>query len=571
MAMWMRRASTRLRRKGKTEALHAAVAAAILSFLCILAGLRGHYLIGGALVAANASLIAVSLRRETKITNVLSRLLDVIAKSGLGRFDSQVLTSIQPHELDARLSSIAEELRGKVDHFREAALRDGLTGLSNRAHFQQTAQRLLSRDSSGTGGALVFIDLDGFKSINDALGHNVGDRLLQIAADRMRIVAKLNDPAASEAGSLGREALIARLGGDEFVAYLDRPKNRLACTRFATRLLRVLSEPFEIEAHTVSAGASIGVAVAPQDASNLEGLIRAADTAMYHAKRAGRGRVEFYDPAMEDEARERAEEEQELRDALMRGGMELHFQPLFNLLSMRIVGAEALIRWRHPRRGLLLPRHFLHVVDRADLVSQLGEWVVNEGVRRIAEFERAGNPVGISVNVSPRQLEQTDFVSIIRTALSKWGATPSLLQIEITEDAALRDPEIAAQHLHEIARLGVSVAIDDFGTGYSNLASLITLPISRLKIDKSLMDDLAVRPEARLLVQTIITMANGLGLHTIAEGVETEVQRELLADMGCDIGQGFLMSRAVEADELRRQLVGESPQSGWSKSLSSAA
>lgn len=459
-------------------------------------------------------------------------------------------------EIAHAIRDLANSMQRRVADLRTAANRDGLTGLCNRAHFQQEVENILSTSGDGRTCALLFMDLDGFKAINDTLGHNFGDRLLQIAADRLRIATRLSDGDSREdSRSAEGVSLIARLGGDEFVYFTSNSQEAQVPAKIASRVLRVLSEPFEIGPRTVSISASIGIAQFPVHGRELNELLRSADTAMYSAKRLGKNRYELYDAGLDAETREQAEAEQELREAVVRGSLELHYQPLFDLRTMKLTSAEALIRWRHPRKGLLLPSQFLHLADRADLVVPIGEWVINEAVKRIAEFERAGIPLQISVNISPQHLERVDFVSAVKAALGRWKVDPSLLQIEVTEDVAIRDPELAADRLRQVSELGVTVAIDDFGTGYSNLSSLIMLPVSRLKIDRSLLRELTIRHDARVLVQTIISMANSLGFHSIAEGVETEAQLELLSDMGCDVVQGFFMSRPIELAQLRLRVA----------------
>jgi len=543
------------------------------TLLLLLYGHNSPLLAALALVALNAIMGGILIFGLSSRRTVISKITSTMHMLGRGWTHQafEELPSVGIPELELAVRNLAQSAQRRESDLRDAAHRDGLTGLSNRMHFQKQVETALNSAGPEMTGAMFFVDMDGFKSINDTLGHHVGDRLIQIAADRLRIATQQPDLVDGEDGpAFPGVSLSARFGGDEFVLFLQCENCSEIAPKIASRILRVLVEPFEIGARTVSLSASVGVALYPENGTEFQDLLRSADTAMYHAKRSGRNRYEFYDPVLDEEARHYLEAEQELREAVIRGNLELHFQPLYDLNSMRLSSAEALIRWRHPQLGLLLPQHFLHVADRADLVTEIGDWVIDQAVKRIAEFERVGTPIEISINISPRHLERVDFIPVVKAALNRWRVAPSLLQIEITEEVALRDPELAADRLLKLSELGVTIAIDDFGTGYSNLASLIMLPISKLKIDRSLLRDLTVRPEARVLVQTIITMGNSLGFQTIAEGVETEEQLELLSAMGCDVAQGFLISRPVELEQLRL-LISEGKLGGSGKKFVSAA
>lgn len=526
-----------------------------LTLILLLAAQYNRFPFEFALVALNTCLGGLFAAGAMAKKSMTSRLTDIFLNIPQSWYGQNAATFEIPEapEIEVAVRKLANSVQERVDDLRDKAHRDILTHLCNRVQFQKNVEAILNSASSDFQCALFFIDMDGFKAVNDTFGHHIGDRLLQIVADRLRIATKFEtvdehpDPHDRRAFSS-----IARFGGDEFVFFMAQSGCVNDAARIASRIVRVMAEPFEIGPHTVSVSGSVGIALYPKNGRTYAELLRSADTAMYHAKRLGRSRYEFYDPVMDIEARELAEAEQELREAVIRGNLELHYQPLFNLHSMQLTSAEALIRWNHPRKGLLLPQQFMHLADRADLVTQIGEWVINEAVKRIAEFERTGSPLQISINISPRHLERVDFIPTVKAAITRWKIEPSLLQIEVTEEIALRDPEQAADRLRQLADFGVTIAIDDFGTGYSNLASLTMLPISKLKIDKSLLQDITIRPEARVLVQTIISMANSLGFHSIAEGVETEEQLELLSAMGCDAVQGFLLSRPLQLDDLRQ-------------------
>lgn len=491
------------------------------------------------------------------------QLATTLESIGKGQFDQDVFAPVHlpvGNKISAALNDMSEKLRIKVEQLHDSASRDMLTGLSNRIEFERLAQSFLQHAEPGSPHCLFFIDLDGFKQVNDTLGHALGDRLLQIAADRLRVATNMENCELSDPHRHNPNANIARFGGDEFVVFLGNVGSGTVARRLAARILRVLTEPFELSSHTATISASIGVAFSPENGVEYIDLLRSADTAMYHAKRSGRGRFEFYTPSLESEARIAIEQQQELREAIARGQLELYFQPLFDVRTMRITSAEALVRWNHPRRGLLMPDEFLPLIERCNLTFQLGEWVLNEALQHIADLERAGLPLIIAVNISPLHIADVEFVALVRSSLKRWGASAHLLQIEVTEDAAMSNAELAAERLGKLRDLGVSIAIDDFGTGYSNLASLIMLPLSHLKIDRSLLQNICNQPEARVLIQTIISMANALGFHSVAEGVETQEQFDLLSDMGCDVVQGYLFSRPVRLNIMKDFMTKEKSQ-----------
>lgn len=457
---------------------------------------------------------------------------------------------------------VAAQVKRTISELRANAERDQLTGLLNRSHTQQEIEKGLNWQSQTAGqSALIFIDIDGFKSVNDSLGHHLGDRLLQVVADRLRLATRLDEDSSPAPKDLPppvrKRDLVSRHGGDEFIVFLSEIESEVVAAKIASRIQRVIMEPCDLEGCTATVGASIGIALSPRDGASYHDLLRAADTAMYHAKRAGRNRIEFYDPKLDAFTQKYIDEQNELRLALARGELELYFQPLYNTQTGALSSAETLLRWNHPTRGLLLPGDFIPVAERANIIGQLGEWVLGEAIKVIARLAAENTPLKLSVNVSPSQLGHLEFIAMVQATLNYWGAPAALLELEITEEVALREPELIGDRLQRLTKVGVSLAIDDFGTGYSNLANLIKLPFSRLKIDKSLVAGIATHAESRVLVQTIVSMANGLGLHSVAEGVETSDQRDLLAAMGCDVLQGFLFSRAVPEAQLRELLAAE--------------
>lgn len=513
-------------------------------------------------------LVAVSVSIGLMVSTYYTRRIRNISQDlkSLGRWirhweqdhrlgNAPLLTSIQANDLRDDFEQIADKMHSTIKSARALAQKDPLTGLPNRAHFEEIVEHeLLIAHTAGALCCLIFLDIDGFKNVNDTLGHHIGDEMIKIAAERLRLTTRLDDYLCREMGN-GQEAVevahVSRLGGDEFTVFMPNIPSDAVARKIATRILRVMAEPFELGAHAITVSASIGVAMTPRDGRKYADLLRAADTAMYHAKRSGRNCVEFYTSGLDKELRRHAEAEQDLREALAKNQFELVFQPLFDCHSLEITSAEALIRWRHPERGLVMPGDFIPIAEKANLINQIGEWVILEAAEKIAAFEREGIPIRFSVNVSPSQLQQVEFISFVKAALHSAAASPKLLELEITESVAMQNVELIAERLARIGEIGVSVTIDDFGVGYSNLSSLIRLPFDRLKLDRSLLQNLLQSADSRTLVQTIINMANSLGFHSVAEGVETKEQLKLLAVMGCDVVQGFLLSKPVPENELR--------------------
>lgn len=515
------------------------------------------------------SLAAVAMLALIVITLVFAGRLEwavLVATGGLGwitgRGQRQIESLSDPNiraviNQTSEASPASQTLSGErgqsfseqLAKLQSSAVEDSLTGLSNRAGLESFVEHHLRMSEPGSPHCLLFIDMDGFKLVNDALGHSQGDRLLTLLADRLKMVVRhgFSDHFDEDVAKV----IAARFGGDEFVIFVANTGSGNVAQKLANRILRVLSDPFQLGSKSVQIGASIGVAFAPDHGSDFRELIRKADVAMYQAKTMGKNRCEFYHESLLVAARKAEQEENEVREAITRGELELYFQPLIDARTMEICSAEALLRWNHPKRGVLLPSDFFPAIKRSNLSAAIDEWVVNNAVSKIAELEQAGTPLMVAVNVSPNRLENIEFPSLIRSLIGRWKCSPELLQIEATEDVAVANPQVNLRNLGKLADLGVSVAIDDFGTGYSNLANLIMLPVSRLKIDRSLLNNIEHRTEAYVLVQTIISLANSLGFHSVAEGVESEKQMQILQSMGCDILQGFLFSRPVTFENLK--------------------
>ncbi len=425
-----------------------------------------------------------------------------------------------------------------LDQVRHQALHDDLTGLPNRTLIIDRAEHLLQRARRhDTAVAALFIDLDGFKDVNDTLGHAAGDRLLCSVATRLQAALRSSDT-------------IGRLGGDEFVVLSEASTLDAGPELVAERILDVLREPFRLEdqAEALSISASIGIAMGTGLTAGE--LLRDADVALYEAKAAGKCRYTMFAPEMYTAVTDRVSMETDLRAALDREEFFVVYQPIFDLGDERITGAEALLRWRHPERGIVFPTEFIPVLEESGMIRPVGRWVLAEACRQAAAWHADGKEINISVNVSGRQLEHDDLVEDIRGALTSSGLPPTSLIIEVTETTLLRDSDSTVERLAAIKDLGVRVAIDDFGTGYSSLAYLQRFPVDALKIDRSFIENIAHSPEAGALSRTLVQLGKTLGLATLAEGIEDRAQVAHLQREHCDEGQGFLFARPLEAHAL---------------------
>jgi diguanylate cyclase (GGDEF)-like protein len=402
--------------------------------------------------------------------------------------------------------------------------------------FRAQIERELEKIAGGARFALLYIDVDEFKGINDSLGHHVGDELLKAVAGRIKACIRDTD-------------LIARLGGDEFAVIQTGVKNANEVLDFVKRLHETIRQPYQCLGHHLSSDASIGIAMAPQDGTDLDTLIKNADLAMYGAKADGRRTYRFFEPAMDASAKARLALEQDLRQALSDGGFEIHYQPLVDLRSDRVTGCEALLRWRHPERGMISPADFIPVAEDTGLIVELGEWVLRTACAEAAQWP---DHVRLAVNVSPVQLKEPTLSLRIASALAASSLPANRLELEITEAVLIRDDETALAILHEMRALGVRIALDDFGTGYSSLSYLKRFPFDKIKIDRCFVADIAETSGAPVIVQAVVNIAAASHMTTVAEGVETEAQRELLRTLGCTEMQGYLFSAPKPASEVRK-------------------
>ena len=416
---------------------------------------------------------------------------------------------------------------------------DGLTELPNRVLYQERLRVALDQDHQGKKRvAVLCIDLDLFKNVNDSFGHPMGDRLLKMVADRLRAEVRGN-------------SLVARLGGDEFAVVLDTDASPNEVNDYATRLIATISAPYDMGGIDVVIGASIGIALSPGDGKTSEELLRNADMALYRAKSEGGGVHHFFEREMDRQAQKRRDMELDLRSAFANGEFELHYQPLVDLAADRIVGFEALLRWRHPEKGMISPADFIPIAEDIGLIVALGEWVLRKAC---AEAVKWPDGIKIAVNLSPVQFRSRNLVQVVIGALAYSGLSPSRLELEITESLFLAETAANLAILHQFRELGVRISMDDFGTGYSSLSYLRSFPFDKIKIDRSFVKDLAQRPDCSAIVRAISGLGRSLNITTTAEGVETIEQLDWLRAEGCNEVQGFLFSAAKPAAEVEQLL-----------------
>ncbi len=430
---------------------------------------------------------------------------------------------------------------------RHMAYYDTLTGLPNRTYYKKLLSRSLEHARRHNRiMATMIIDLDSFKRINDTLGHAVGDSLLQSVAKRLRFALRSSDCVARFRSDLGNT--ISRLGGDEFIILLNEMARVQDAAMVANRLLNELATPFFLEGNEVVVTASIGIAVFPADGDDTDTLFKNADLAMYHAKSLGKNTYQYYTESMNQSARERLTVENDLRRALARNELILHYQPQVSMDTLEIRGLEALIRWQHPQRGMVPPLDFIPIAEQGELIHLIGEWVLRTACRQLREIHAAGFPgIRMAVNLSNRQFSQDNLVERITSILSATGLEGRFLEIELTESAVMQDPQKAVRVLQQLREMGIHIAVDDFGTGYSSFEWLKILPLDSLKVDRNFIIGITEHREDVKILEAILAMAESLELEVIAEGIETRDQLELLRTLYCGGAQGFLFSRPLPA------------------------
>jgi diguanylate cyclase (GGDEF)-like protein len=453
-----------------------------------------------------------------------------------------VLQKAMP-KLAAAVDTLFAEVRASIENAHALGMYDPVTSLPNRLHFRSEADKLLS-EANGTPSAMLFVDLDRFKLVNDSLGHARGDQLLIMVANRLRVVV-----TAEFGEALQRRPLLARLAGDEFTLFFPQIQSPADVERIARRIAMAIAEPFELCGHSVDIGASVGVSICPDHGSSIESLMRAADIAMYCAKSMGGGQHCLFNEQLAAEHQEKIETERALTEAVQRDEFLLAFQPQLSLVTGEIAGAEALLRWNHPRDGLRMPDSFIPIAEKTGVITDIGDWVITEVASVLGAWNREGIARRLAFNVSPRQVERADFFSRLRHSFAEQGVPLSLIELEFTESAAM---EVSKPVLTEIAALradGATISIDDFGTGYSNIARLQTMPLDRVKLDPSLIADIEHCEQARVVVQAVVQLIRGVGCEIVAEAVETVAQADLLRTMGCQVVQGYVFAHPMYEDE----------------------
>lgn len=467
-----------------------------------------------------------------------------------------IAVAVQPMSDGGRVTTyqdITEQRRSeaKIAHM---ALHDTLTGLPNRALFNERLEHALTRVSRGEIVATHLLDLDHFKNVNDTLGHPVGDKLLTMVADRLRTLVRETDT-------------IARMGGDEFALIQVGIAQPSDATILAERIIEVVSRPYDIDGQQVVIGTSIGIAMGPADGSSPDQLMRNADLALYRSKGQGRGVCRFFEPEMDEQMQTRRVMENDLRKALISGEFELHYQPVVNLNSNEVSGVEALIRWHHPEKGMISPGEFIPLAEENGFIIPLGEWALKSACNAARDWP---DNMRVAVNISPVQFRKPGLVQTVVSALATAGLPAERLELEITEAVLLEDNDATLAMLHQLRELGVRIAMDDFGTGYSSLSYLQRFPFDKIKIDRSFINGMADGASSRGIIRAIAALANGLGMATTAEGVETQQQRDAVKSEGCTEMQGFLFSKPLTDREMKQLLQSEPAKTAYKGAVSAA-
>ncbi|MEO7496359.1 MAG: EAL domain-containing protein [Massilia sp.] len=466
----------------------------------------------------------------------------------LSKAFNTMLDRIQKRESELE-AEIAERKRVEVKLDRLAHF-DDVTQLHNRHYFNDRLESVIKRSQQfKERTVLMFIDLDDFKTVNDTLGHDIGDELLRLVSARLAETLRFGD-------------VISRIGGDEFAIILENVSQTSVASLIAEKCLARIAQPFAISGHEIHVGASIGISVYPDDAANMHELLKYADTAMYYAKNNGKNSYRLFTSSMQEDAHKRFTIDNNLRRALERGEFILHYQPQLDLRSGVISGAEALIRWLHPDLGIINPADFIPIAEDTGVIVRIGEWVLREACRELRKWHAAGYRLRMSINLSGRQLREADFVATVLAIVAETGVDPHWLELELTESMLMDASPLIVEKLHALRRAGIQLAIDDFGTGYSSMSYLKTFPVGTLKIDRSFVCDLPHNTQDAAITKAIIAMARSLRMDIVAEGIETAEQGEFLRANGCDKGQGYYYSKPLPASQVwdllkRTKTVGE--------------
>lgn len=486
----------------------------------------------------------LELAAQTQTSQSLAAGLDESRAShdNLLRQHKQEIESLQAQlQVETTRRETAQRLALQTTHS------DALTQLPNRVRLQEDLSKALAAAERRAGKlAVMFVDLDDFKRINDTLGHGIGDELLTQAAARLSACVRAEDEVAINRG--GEPSSVARVGGDEFVLLFRDVTDQNVLATVAQRLIDAFRAPFAVGGYKVQSSISVGIACYPRDGNYGDTLLKHADMAMYRAKEQGKDGFQFFSHAMSAAASRRLAVENGLRKALEEQQFVVHYQPKVETGSNRVIGAEALVRWRSPMHGLVAPASFIEIAEEAGLIAHIGEWVLMQACRQQRAWQDAGlPPITIAVNVSSMQFREDHLLTAVVSAVKQTGINPKLLQLEVTENLFMKNMNAARNTLECIRGLGATVAIDDFGTGYSSFSYLRQLPVDSVKIDRSFVQDLGTKADDREITRAIVNLARTLGVKTVAEGVETKQQAEILAEMGCNEMQGFLFAPPVDA------------------------
>lgn len=445
--------------------------------------------------------------------------------------------AIEVRSLASSFNAMVDAVEEREQQIMHASLHDALTGLPNRRFFIEKLERAVARQSESQRTFVAFIDVDDFKAINDALGHPFGDELLRTVAQTLQ--------------DCYPNAMVARFGGDDFGLLLDGLEPATDCTALARRLEAALNRELTIDGRSIVVSASIGIAIGPQDADCSDALLKSSDLALDRAKNNGKGGYNFFEPELDAEASRRRHLEIDMRRAIRDGDFELYFQPLFSMSENRIKGFEALMRWPHEEHGMISPATFIPIAEESGLIVQLGEWALREACRQAAQWPE---DISVADNISPRQLMTDGLVACVAQALAQGRLPSGRLELEITESVFIGNVDKTLNILHSLQALGVRVALDDFGTGYSSLSYLRSFPFNKIKIDQSFVRALEEGGSAQAIVRAITTLADALGMETLAEGVETQALMEILRSEGCDMIQGYLIGRPMPGNHVQRML-----------------
>jgi len=516
-----------------------------------------HYLCNSGTVAIIVALESRKNAFEIWLDGFLWTSITYFAGAGAAGLVAVTIGSITPQVFAIAVPAVLavyftyKTYLNKVQEVRSLAYYDSLTSLPNRVLFkQQLDQAIASSQQNNQNIALMFLDLDNFKRINDTYGHCVGDLLVKSAGARLAASVRMEDRGANE-----KDIVIGRFGGDEFTVMMTGIDSPQEAGGVAERLLQAFASPFALEGQEVSIAASVGISVYPLDGTDADTLLKNADTAMFHAKDNERSSFHFYSQSMNETSPQKLSMENDLRKALRRGEFRVYYQPKADTRTGTLTGAEALIRWQHPTRGLVPAAEFIMLAEETGLIKPMGEWVLRTACAQVSAWRRNGfSLIPIAVNLSAIQFRQKNLAQMVSQILRETNLEASWLELEITESSIMQNEEEADRSLRELRALGVTISIDDFGLGYSSLSRLKRFAVDALKIDRSFVADLADNPDDRAIATAIIAMASSLRLKVIAEGVETEKQLQFLREQGCDEVQGWLPGRPMPADELAKLL-----------------